>query len=308
MSRALPSALALLGAALAAGCATLPEPPVERALYFDLRSVVETQSRIDWVIDEEHLDEWSTAIMTSACQTPPTSRAALRAWVGERLALEGGSAQAVWAAHGGDLSEAREALALERTRAALDYAERRIDDCPFWLTPRDDFAGVQGNTDRVVWIAESLGSGELASEGGDWRIGGTGLGRLLPAWGVTDRLTIGVGAEAGVGSTFPRSEGGGRGVKPVFAAGIPVLLRVLDGTLRYDLDIAAVTRASRNEFEGLRYGGRIGVGFGAATPRVAGVMPYIMLWGGYRYLLAGAGEPATHGILAGTRVGINWDP
>lgn len=291
-----------------AGCATVPDPPVERALYFDVRAVVETQSRIDWVIDEDHLDEWSSAIMTSACRTPTPSRQALRVWINERLAAEGGSAKAVYEASGGDLSAASDALAYERSIAALDYAERRIGECPFWLTADPGFDGVQGNTRRLVWIAESMGSGELVSSGGDWTVGGTGLGRVVPAWGITDRLTLGVGVEAGVGSTFPRTESGGRGVKPVFAGGVPVLLRVLDGTLRYDLDVAAVTRATRNEFEGLRYGGRIGVGLGAATPRVAGVMPYIVIWGGYQHLLAGAGEPATHSILAGTRVGINWDP
>lgn len=290
------------------GCASLPETPAERALYFDLRSVVETQSRIDWVVDEDHLADSSTPILTSACQTPPAARRALRGWIDLRLAEAGGSARAVWAANGRDLSAAREPLMLERTRAALDYAERRADECPFWLVPDEGFTGVQGNTDRLVFFAESMGSGQLVVQGGDVTIGGTGLARLLPAWGVTDRLTIGVGAELGVASTFPRTESGGRSVKPVFAGGIPVLFRVLDGTLRYDFDLAAVTRATRNEFEGLRFGGRASFGVGVATPRLAGVMPYIVAWAGYELLAPGAGEATTHSIRAGTRVGINWDP
>lgn len=99
MSRA-PSFVALAALVACVGCATVPEPPVERALYFDLRAVVETQSRIDWVIDQDHLDEWSSAIMTSACRTPPPSRRALRGWIAERLAAEGGSARAIYEATG----------------------------------------------------------------------------------------------------------------------------------------------------------------------------------------------------------------
>lgn len=300
--------LGWLCVALLAGCASVPETPAERALYFDLRSVVETQSRIDWVVDEDELDESASAILTSACQTPPAARRALRGWIDLRLADVGGSAEAVWAANERDLSAAREPLILERTRAALDYAERRAEACPFWLVPDEGFTGVQGNTDRLVFLAESMGSGQLVVQDGDVTVGGTGLARLLPAWGVTDRLTIGLGVEVGVASTFPRTESGGRSVKPVFAGGIPVLFRVLDGTLRYDLDLAAVTRATRKEIEGLRFGGRASVGIGVATPRIAGVMPYIVAWTGYELLAPGAGEPATHILRAGTRVGVNWDP
>lgn len=300
--------MAAIGAIGAIGCGTLPDAPVERALYFDLRSVVETQSRVDWVVDEDELDELASAIMTSACQTPAPSRRALRSWIDLRLADAGGSAQAVWAANAQDLSEAREPLMLERTRAALDYGEQRIESCPFWLLPDPEFDGVQGNTDRLVFFAESMGSGQIVIQDGDVTVGGTGLARLLPAWGVTERLTIGLGAEMGVASTFPRTESGGRSVKPVFTGGIPILIQVLDGTLRYDLDLAAVTRASRNEIEGLRFGGRVGFGIGVATPRIAGVMPYIVAWTGYELLAAGAGEPTTHILRGGTRVGINWDP
>ena len=143
---------------------------------------------------------------------------------------------------------------------------------------------------------------------GELLFGGAGLSRLIPAYGVSDRLTLGLGFEAGVASTFPRAEGGGRSVKPVAAAGVPFLVRVLDGTLRYDLDLAAVTRASRDEVEGLRFGGRVGVGVGLATLRIASVMPYAMLWAGYEYLASGAGEPDAHIVRMGTRVGVNWDP
>ncbi len=306
MKRLLP-AIAVF-AALASGCVRLPQAASERALYLDLRSIIETRARIDWVVDEHEIKQASPAIMTSACQATPETRLALAGWLDGRLTEEGGSSKAIWAAAEGDLGPAKEALLIERISAALRFAEDHRADCPFWLTPDADFAGVQANTDRLVFLAESMGSGQIVIQEGEFAVGGTGLGRLIPAYGISDRLTIGVGVEVGVASTFPRTENGARSVKAVATAGIPVLLRVLDGTFRYDLDVAAVTRATRNEYEGLRYGGRVGVGVGVATLRIAGVMPYAMIWAGYEYLAPGAGEPETHIMRAGSRVGVNWDP
>lgn len=302
--------VALAAAALATcvGCVRLPQAPPERALYLDLRAIVETRARIDWVVDEHEVREASPAIMTSACQATPEARLALAGWLDGRLTEEGGPSRVQWAEAGEDIDAVEEALLIERISAALAYAEANRVDCPYWLRPDAGFTGVQTNTDRFVLLAESMGSGQLVIQEGEVAIGGTGLGRLIPAWGVSDRLTLGIGAEVGVASTFPRTESGGRSVKAVATAGVPLLLRVHDGTLRYDLDLAAVTRATRNEYEGLRYGGRVGLGLGVATLRIAGVMPYAMIWAGYEYLAPGAGEPETHIMRAGSRVGINWDP
>lgn len=305
-TRAVGAALALAG--LCAGCVTLPQAPAERALYFDLRSVVDTETRIDWVIDAREIEEASSAIMTSACQATEDTRLSLSGWLSTRLADEGGSARQVYEASGGDLSEAREALVLERVSAALRYADDHYSECPFWLKPDPDFRGVQSNTDRFVIFAESMGSGQMIIQDGETALGGSGLGRLIPAWGISDRVTLGIGAELGVASTFPRTENGARSLKAVAAGGIPVLLRVLDGTFRYDVDVAGVAQATRNEYEGVRYGGRVGVGFGLATLRIASAMPYAMIWAGYEYLAPGAGESESHIIRAGSRVGINWDP
>ncbi len=290
------------------GCVTLPEPPAERALYFDLRSIVETETRIDWVLDAHEIEQAAPAIMTSACQATPDTRLALSGWLDTRLAAEGGTARQIWEASGGDLDAAHEALLIERISAALRYADAHQPDCPFWLRPDPDFDGVQTNTHRLVIFAESMGSGQLIIQGGDAAIGGTGIGRLIPAVGITDRLTLGIGAELGVASTFPRTENGARSVKAVATGGIPILARFSDGTFRYDVDLGAVARATRNEYEGLRYGGRVALAFGVATLRIAGVMPYATIWAGYEYLAPGAGEPESHIIRAGSRVGVNWDP
>ncbi|MCA9540847.1 MAG: hypothetical protein KC620_18230, partial [Myxococcales bacterium] len=229
-------------ALLLGGCVTLPTPPAQRALYLDLRSIVQTRARIDWVIDRVEIEAVAPALMASVCQATPADRLALAGWLDRRLVAEGGPARAQWLAAGKDLGPAREALLIERISAALHYVDDHQGECPFWLEPDPRFAGVQANTDRIVILAESMGSGQLVLEGGELLFGGAGLARLIPAYGVSDRLTLGLGFEAGVASTFPRAEGGGRSVKPVAAAGVPFLVRVLDGTLRYDLDLAAVTR------------------------------------------------------------------
>lgn len=295
--------------ATAMGCVSLPEPPPERALYVDLRSIIQTRARIDWVVDRDELVEASSAIMNTICRTPTPVRRSLYAWLNEQLVLEGGSAKAIYDANGGDLSAAREALTLERVRAALDFADTRVEkDCPFWLQPEPDFDGVQSNTHRFVVLAESMGSAQLVMQDGVVDLGGGGLGRIMPAWGITDRITLAFGLELGVASTFPKTDEGSRSVKPVIAGGIPAILRVHDGTFRYDLEMSAVGRATRNEFDGLRYGGRVAVGAGVATLRIAGVMPYVMAWAGYEYLLPGAGQSETHVVRAGSRVGFNWDP
>jgi len=308
MSRSARRALVVAAIAICAGCVRLPRAPAERALYLDLRSIIETRARIDWVVDSHEIRQASPAIMTTACQATPETRLGLAGWLDGQLAAEGGSAKAIWAAAEGDLSDAKEALLIERISAALRHADEHRADCPFWLAPDAGFTGVQGNTERFVLFAESMGSGQVVIQEGQFAIGGTGLGRLIPAYGVSDRITIGLGFEIGLASTFPKTENGARSVKAVATAGVPLLIRVLDGTLRYDLDLAAVTRATRNEYEGLRFGGRVGVGVGVATLRIAGVMPYAMLWAGYEYLAAGAGEPETHILRAGSRVGVNWDP
>ncbi len=292
---------------LLVGCSTLPQPGPERALYNDLRAMVETKQRIDWIVDRAEIEDSASRIMASACQVPEPHRRALRAWLGGRIALEGGSAEAVWKAKDRDLRAAREILTLERVRGMLDYADQRTKECPFWLPRRPDFEGVQADAGRFVLMAESMGSLQVVLTR-DTNLGGNGNGRLLPGYGVTDRLTIAGGMELGLASTFPQDDDGRRAVAAVVVGGVPVLARIADGTWRYDTEVAATFRAPEDSLDDPRYGLRISQAAGIAALRIAGAMPYVMAWAGYEWLPSAGGRDSFSVIRVGTRVGVNWDP
>lgn len=296
----------LLFPLLLCGCATLPDHPVERALYSDLDTLVSTRQRIGWVADRLEVESLASAAMRSACSVAPARRRALRAWLDGRVAAEGGSAEAVWRAAGEDLRAARRVMTLERVRALLDYTDERAEaDCPFWLPPDTGFSGVHAATGRFVLMAESMGSAQLVLSADDFNFGGHGLLRVLPAVGLGDRFTVAAGFEGGGSSTFPR-DGGTRSLAAAWVGGMPVLLRVVDGTWRYDTDLAATFRAPDADFGAARWGGRVSQGIGVAALRIAGVQPYIMAWVGYELLPGGGGD--LHVVRAGSRVGVDWDP
>lgn len=300
---------ALVALALfAAACGARPEGPAADALYQDLRAIVATRQRVDWVVDRLEVEEAASDVLLSVCQTPPPARGELRAWLDRRIAAEGGPASAQYARNGGDLDALDELLTLERVRLALDYGERRAAaDCPFWLRPDPGFAGVQSDANRFVLLVESMGGAQVVIEDGDATLGGVGAGRLLPAYGLGQRVTLGVGVELGVASTFPR-DGGGRRLKPVATAAAPILLRVREETLRFDTEVALTARAGRGELSDPRPGGRVTQGVAIAGLRLAGAQPYGGLWLGYEWLPGDTHHRPLHRVLVGTRFGLDWDP
>ncbi len=297
-------------ALLAAGCGAHPDGPVARALYDDLRTLVATKQRVDWTVDRLELEGSASDILRSVCQTPPADRRALGGWLDLRIDAGGGPAALQYAQNGGDLGPLGEVLTLERVRAALDYGERHAPaDCPFWLRPDPTFAGVQSDAARFVLILESMGGPQIALRDGETTLGGFGVGRLLPAYGVTEHLTIALGIEAGAASTFPRNEdAGGRQVKVVAVAGVPLLFRLRHESWRFDLEAAGTLRATRSEVEGPRPGLRGTAGVLLATKRLASVMPYAGLWFGYEHLPANGGDGAARHLIGGTRIGLDLDP
>ncbi len=274
-----------------------------------MRAIVETRARVDWVVDRHEIAAVASTLMQSACRVPPEARDGLRRWLDDRIEALGGSARGVYEQSGGDLEAAEELLTLERVRDAAAYADRHAHvDCPFWLEPDPGFAGVQASARRFVLMAESMGSLQVLVDDGEAFVGGTGVGRILPGWGVDDRLTLALGAELGVASTFPKGDDGGRSVKPVLAGGVPLLFRVHDETLRYDTEVAFVARAPEDALSDPRFGVRLAHGIGVATLRIAGVMPYAVLWAGYTWFPPADGLGAQHVVRFGTRVGVDWDP
>jgi len=300
--------LLLISLAACSACATLPDAPAQRALYVDLRKAVELSNDTGWVVDRVQLEGNAEHAMRSACQVAPFERDDLDAWISGQLALEGGSARDVYLKHGHDLGAASEALALERTRSLLRYAQEHAgEDCPFWLEPDPEFRGVQTDDGRFVALAETFGYGSAVIERGIGGFGGGGGGRLLLARGFGPRITVGVGAEVGGTGAFVKNDDGKRGIDTTFTAGFPVLLRILNYSRIFDLEAAPVLRVDPgNPLP--PPGVRVSLGAGLDTLRSSAFMPYGLLWAGYEYHPGFHGNPPDHSIHVGTRVGVDWAP
>lgn len=301
------SRLAWSLALLTLGCGPLPPPGPGRALYSDLQAVVVHEARTEWVVDRVELEQIAPRVLHSGCQVAPETRASLRAWVNESIEAQGGPAAAAFA-RSGDLDAVADLLTLERVSASLDYIDAHQGDCPFWLPVDPAFAGVQSDAHRFVLMLETMGGGQLVLRGGDTTLGGAGAGRVLAGYGLNSRLTLAGGVGLGGASTFPKDADGNRTVRPAWAFGLPVLLRVHAGSWRFDTEVAATARSPFEAPSDLRYGARVAQSFGVTTPRIAGVMPYVMLWVGHEWLPAMGGDDEVQIMRAGTRVGVNWDP
>jgi hypothetical protein len=294
-----PLALASLGA-----CATLPQDPEERALYVDLRRVIEGESRTQWLVDRVELEEIANPVLRSTCQARPAKRLALRAWLDERILAEGGPAREAYR-ETKSLDGLEETLSLERVRLALDYGQAHLDDCPFWLEPDADFRGVHADTDRFILLAESNSGASLTINNKRSRPGGGGSGRVMVGWGVSDGLTLATGAEfggRGLLSTRPEDDA----LSTLFTAGIPLLARFYDVTSVYDLEVAAVAFSPTRSIEP-RYGGRAVFAAGVTTVRLGAFMPLAMLQVAYDVYPSSQGEPLTHIVQLGTRVSLDAD-
>ena len=298
-------ALALLGA-----CAPLPDARPERGLYVDLRKAVVLQEQEEWVVDRLEVDDALEGVMTSICSSTTETREDLRAWIAGRIAARGGedapdASRRMYEAAGemnGDIEEVR---TLERVRMLLDAADGAATECPYWLEEDAEYAGRESDEARFVILAESLGGGSLRVSDGAVGFGGGGGGRVLLGYGFARRLTLAVGGEVGAAGTLPKNDEGRRTFEAVAASAVPLLLRVSDVSRHFDVEVAYQTLWPAGD---RRHGLRAAVAYGLSTPRVAGFMPYAMLWFGYDLFPAQDGEPAVHGIFLGTRVGVNWDP
>ncbi|MBL8602737.1 MAG: hypothetical protein JNK72_12515 [Myxococcales bacterium] len=298
----------VLALALSLAACGSPVPPglAERALYLDLRRVVETRQRTDWVSDRAEVEALTSQTLRSGCQVDAAARAALLSWLNREIETGGGSAEAVWRANGQALSAARELLTLERVRALAANAERRRDECPFFLQPQGSFRGVHGDARRFVLLLESQGGGALVIRGDSVALGAGGSGRVLPAVGINHRVTLALGAEVGAIGAFGTDEAE-RSLRASISGAIPLVVRLQDATRIYDFELAATGRF----FDGvsrIQPGVRASFGIGVSTLRVGAIMPLALLWVGYELQPAFDGLPTAHTLRIGTRVGIDLEP
>ncbi|MEZ4465541.1 MAG: hypothetical protein R3F43_13960 [bacterium] len=222
---------------------------------------------------------------------------------------ETGTPASVWEQSGHDLGAVGPALHLDRVRLLLAHGEALEAGCPFWLPPDAAFAGVHADADRFILQAETMGAFQLVlADGADPAVGGAGLARVLPGYGINHHLTLLVGLEMGLASELDRGGDGEVRLTPGFAAGIPVVLRVHLGSLRWDTGVSLTGRSRDPDFSNPRMGLRWDQSVGVATLRVAGVQPYVMIWAGHEWLPETEHAPTLHSVRIGSRVGVSWDP
>ncbi len=298
------------GLSLLCGCATLPEDPVHRALYADLRQIVDTEQRIGWLVDDYEVVEHAPTAFQSVCQVPVEKRFGLLDWFDRRIEEEGGPAEEAFEREGHDLSAIDELLTLERMRLLLQYTDERAEEqCPFYYRPDPKFAGVQTDTHRFVGLAESIGGLLMIITRDGVSFGGGGGFRLLPGYGITDRLTLATGIElGGSGSlTLNPNEEGEQSFSARPYGGTPVLLRLHDDTWVYDFEVTALTQYY-NKTVALPPGFRVAFGVGIGSTRIGSIMPIGVGIVAYEFMPAFQDLPATHSIRIGTRIGLNYDP
>jgi hypothetical protein len=308
ISHAYGLALGLLSGALGTACATLPGPPTERALYIDARKALRAESRLGWTVDRVEVAEASVQTEPSACHVSPARRAALRAWVDQRIAAEGGPAAEQFA-RGRSKGDLKEVIELERTRTVLAQLEAHMPaDCPFWVKPSEDFEGLHTVSDRWVVIAESVGGGSLSFSNGNVEAGGGGAARVFAGYGIGTHLELALGVEAGGDALLQKQQDpdGTLQANGAFRFGVPAFLRVIDLDWAYDLELAAMSRLTNGELRPL--GARVALAGGVVGLRRIGLMPALSLWLAYEIFPAQDRRAAEHVLRIGTKVGIDWDP
>jgi hypothetical protein len=285
------------------GCVNLPSGPAERALYLDLRKIVDANEDGGWTVDWLRLQANLEPALRSTCQVDTRAREALDAWLGEQIALVGGPAEHAYLTRGRDLNGVSRSLSIERTRSLLRYAGSRAAlDCPFWLSPKAAFAGEQGDAARWVLLGETQAFGTFTVPGNVPALGGGG--RLFLGHGIGSRLTLAGGIDLAASGTFIPNPGAGPGVEAYLTLATPVLLRGTSFSRLYDIELAPVIRLSQGQ-PSWPPGARVQVGAGYASVKTSQFMPYFMFYAGYEIHPAKTKLGVDHTIQLGTRIAFD---
>jgi hypothetical protein len=286
-----------------AGCATLPPERAERSLYLDLRKIVDDAEEGGWTVDSRRLEANREPALRSVCQVDPRARSSLDAWLAEQIRLGGGPAETQYENRGRDLSAVSGVLSFERTRLVLHDAESHAAvDCPFWLAPRADFTGVQGDFERWVVIAETQAFVTLMVPGTVPALGGGG--RVFLGRGLGPRTTLALGADVAASATFIPQ--GNSGIDAYATVAMPVLYRWTEFSKMLDIELAPIVRFSPAG-KAWPPGARVELGGGFSSVTLSSFMSYFMLYAGYE-LHGLATHSPDHTFQFGTRLGFDWVP
>jgi hypothetical protein len=292
--------LPLLALALSsAACLHVPAGTAESGLYVDLRRGVGERESDGWGLDRPAVEEVASTTIDSACAAGPEVRERVAAWLDGELERAGGVPST------GSRLLPRKTLRVARVRAVLRWWEENSEECASFGPPDPEFRGVESDHGRFVVIAQLvLGLAGFLRDAHFTM--GPGLGyQLIPAYGFTPRVTVGVGIEAGALTEFRADAAAGdRVLAGQFLIGVPLLVRFLDGATVVDLEAAVSTR-----LDGIEPlwppGFRLAAGYGSAGMRVNSLMTSIVFWAGYEYQPPRDGSSSEHIFRAGTRFGFD---
>jgi hypothetical protein len=295
----MPRLAILLGAPvlLAGGCRSLPVHPVDRGLFEDVRAAVAEREAVGWGIDAVSAPHAAAMVAESLCRAGPAARERVVRFIDDELARAGGAVEHPLAP-GADGHRVR----LQRTRATLEWWERSGEDCLSLYGPPDpSFRGLSGDNGRVVLLFELVNGLTAILREGTLTVGpGLGL-RSMPAYGVSSRLTVGLGLDAGGYTEFRKDLADDSVLAGRFMLALPALLRFREGGRLFDVEAGPSTRLDGIE-PLLPPGFKFGVGFGTLTPRHGAVAGGLVFWGGYEYQPPRARFAEEHIFRVGTRI------
>jgi hypothetical protein len=273
----------------------------------DLRRIVGAEEASGWFVDETHLAGLLPTMLQTVCRaTPEARREALRRVEAERR--QAGDPRELFTRAGDKLDDdASRALTLDRQQALLARTIQSVEgSCPFWVRPEPGFDGRQTDANRWGINLESGGLLQLRHTAGSWTYGGGGVGRLLVSYGFRGVFSVLGGLEL-AGGAMLRPDSGTSGFVINYLPALPLVLRLHDGSLHYDLEVAGVSIFQADNTHP-SFGGRLGLGFGVSALRTRFFIPWAGFGIAYEHYLEGGERPAQDFLRAGLRVGAVWNP
>jgi len=292
--------------ALACGPRRGPEHPAARALYRDLQRLVTIAEAAEWTIDRHETRALLDDALMSVCQVPAPARQELASWLEDRIRLGGGLVTEAYRRRHRSLDAIDSLLELTRVQMVLRAAdEASTSDCPFWLSPRDDFRGRQISDDRWQLSVGGGGRGNLLVQGDQHDVSFGGSGRLLVGRATGERWTIFGGIEMGGQASFPKDADGNRGnVVLDLELAVPVVARYrlinsyVEAETGYLMTFAERDLASAAGF-------RVGLAVGARALLTRWFFPGAAFHVAYDHLGEAAEVPAQHIVRIGVQVAFD---
>lgn len=278
----------------------LPTEPSTAHAYQDFERLVALEQATGWENDSDKVDGLVPEALGTLCRTSAPYREQLGVWLASEKNRLGGEPKELFE-QGRTFDSLKENLLIHRMQLLYDHSMKRMDECPFWIRPRDPFAGRQILDDHWVFSFGGGGKGIFVAQNGVTDINGGGAGRFLigrahgPSW-----MWM-VGLEIGASASFARDTEGDRST---LVFGVDVVSPLV---LRYRLvnsyfEVEAGYLAQRLEGEELASGIHVGVGIGANSARKRWVLPGAALGLSYERTF---GEIPAHFLKIGFRVAID---